>query len=54
MDKAYMKGWSEAARMVAAGFSMRECVGYARFALSFRRDSFSEGFIDAILSGGGA
>lgn len=44
-----MDGWNYAARMIAAGFSVREVTGYAQFMVRLRpRDLSTQGFLAAV------
>lgn len=50
----YLEGWSQAARMVSAGFTQRECMRYAAFMMRIRKsDDVAAGFFDAVMSGSG-
>jgi hypothetical protein len=47
----YLLGWDNGRKMIEAGFSQTECIGYARWLMSDRRDDIARGFFDAVVSG---
>ncbi len=48
---SYLDGWRQAARMIASGFTARECFIMASAMLIQRNDDASRGFVEAMLEG---